>query len=139
MLFSSLTFLYFFLPIVLILYFVINNRTWHNAVLLVSSLVFYSWGEPKYVFLMLASTLVAWLCGLGIDRFKEKRRISRAFLIRTRKRYSRNRNKPRRISAERTRKEVENRRQKVCESLLHRRVFGNGARTVRHAYRRDDI
>ena len=81
MLFSSLTFLYFFLPIVLILYFVINNRTWHNAVLLVSSLVFYSWGEPKYVFLMLASTLVAWLCGLGIDRFKEKRRISRAFLI----------------------------------------------------------
>lgn len=81
MLFSSLTFLYFFLPIVLILYFVINNRTWRNAVLLVSSLVFYSWGEPKYVFLMLASTLVAWLCGLGIDRFKEKRRISRAFLI----------------------------------------------------------
>ena len=77
MLFSSLTFLYFFLPIVLILYFVINNRTWRNAVLLVSSLVFYSWGEPKYVFLMLASTLVAWLCGLGIDRFKEKRRISR--------------------------------------------------------------
>lgn len=42
MLFSSLTFLYFFLPIVLILYFVINNRTWRNAVLLVSSLVFYS-------------------------------------------------------------------------------------------------
>ena len=81
MLFSSLTFLYFFLPIVLILYFVINNRTWRNAVLLVSSLVFYSWGEPKYVFLMLASTLVAWLCGLGIDSFKEKRRISRAFLI----------------------------------------------------------
>lgn len=35
MLFSSLTFLYFFLPIVLILYFVINNRTWRNAVLLV--------------------------------------------------------------------------------------------------------
>lgn len=81
MLFSSLTFLYFFLPIVLILYFVIHNRTWRNSVLLVSSLVFYSWGEPKYVFLMLASTLVAWLCGLGIDRFKEKRRISRAFLI----------------------------------------------------------
>lgn len=70
MLFSSLTFLYFFLPIVLILYFVINNRTWRNSVLLVLSLVFYSWGEPKYVFLMLASTLVAWLCGLGIDRFK---------------------------------------------------------------------
>lgn len=59
MLFSSLTFLYFFLPIVLILYFVIHNRTWRNSVLLVSSLVFYSWGEPKYVFLMLASTLVA--------------------------------------------------------------------------------
>lgn len=76
MLFSSLTFLYFFLPIVLILYFVINNRTWRNAVLLVSSLVFYSWGEPKYVFLMLASTLVAWLCGLGIDRFKIQRKAA---------------------------------------------------------------
>ena len=81
MLFSSLTFLYFFLPAVLLLYFVINNRTWRNAVLLVSSLVFYSWGEPKYVFLMLASTMAAWLCGLGIDRFREKRRLSHAFLV----------------------------------------------------------
>lgn len=81
MLFSSLTFLYFFLPAVLLLYFVINNRTWRNAVLLVSSLVFYSWGEPKYVFLMLASTMAAWLCGLGIDRFREKQRLSHAFLV----------------------------------------------------------
>ena len=81
MLFSSLTFLYFFLPTVLILYFIINNRTWRNAVLLIASLVFYSWGEPKYVFLMLASTLAAWLCGLGMDKAKERKSLSRAILI----------------------------------------------------------
>lgn len=81
MLFSSLTFLYFFLPTVLILYFIINNRTWRNTVLLIASLVFYSWGEPKYVFLMLASTLAAWLCGLGMDKAKERKTLSRAILI----------------------------------------------------------
>lgn len=81
MLFSSLTFLYFFLPTVLILYFIINNRTWRNAVLLIASLVFYSWGEPKYVFLMLASTLAAWLCGLGMNKAKERKTLSRAILI----------------------------------------------------------
>ena len=81
MLFSSLTFLYFFLPTVLILYFIINNRTWRNAVLLITSLVFYSWGEPKYVFLMLASTLAAWLCGLGMNKAKERKTLSRAILI----------------------------------------------------------
>lgn len=81
MLFSSLTFLYFFLPTVLILYFIINNRTWRNTVLLIASLVFYSWGEPKYVFLMLASTLAAWLCGLGMDKAKERKSLSRAILI----------------------------------------------------------
>ena len=81
MLFSSLTFIYFFLPTVLILYFVIKNRTWRNAVLLIASLVFYSWGEPKYVFLMLASTLAAWLCGLAMDRTRERKALSRAILI----------------------------------------------------------
>lgn len=81
MLFSSLTFLYFFLPTVLILYFIINNRTWRNTVLLIASLVFYSWGEPKYVFLMLASTLAAWLCGLGMNKAKERKTLSRAILI----------------------------------------------------------
>ena len=52
MLFSSIPFLYYFLPAVFLLYFIAPKRL-KNAVLLLSSLVFYAWGEPKYVFLML--------------------------------------------------------------------------------------
>jgi len=81
MLFSSLTFLYYFIPLVIVLYFLIKNRVWRNGILLISSLLFYSWGEPKYIFLMLASTLIAYLCGLGIDRFRQRKRLSRCFLI----------------------------------------------------------
>ena len=54
MLFSSIPFLYYFLPLVLIVYFLVPKAL-KNAVLLLSSLVFYGWGEPKYVFLMMAT------------------------------------------------------------------------------------
>ena len=54
MLFSSIPFLYYFLPIVLILYFIVP-KAGKNAVLLLSSLFFYAWGEPVYVVLMIAS------------------------------------------------------------------------------------
>ncbi len=67
MLFSSIPFLYYFLPIVLIVYFV-SPRRLKNAVLLVSSLVFYGWGEPKYLFLMIASILLFYGCGLAIGK-----------------------------------------------------------------------
>lgn len=80
MLFSSLTFLYFFLPVLLVTYFLIKKRAWRNGVLLIFSVVFYSWGEPKYVFLLLASTLISWLCGLGIEKCRNRGRISKAFL-----------------------------------------------------------
>ena len=53
MLFSSLTFLFGFLPILLILYFILKKRKYKNIVLLIFSLIFYAWGEPKYIFLML--------------------------------------------------------------------------------------
>lgn len=68
MTFSSLTFLYLFFPIVTVLYFLVQNRTWRNVVLLLFSLLFYSWGEPKYVLLMLVATLVAYCCGLIMER-----------------------------------------------------------------------
>lgn len=58
MVFSTLTFLYVFLPLVLILYFLSKNRTYRNVVLLIFSLLFYAWGEPKYIFLMLAASLL---------------------------------------------------------------------------------
>ncbi len=71
MLFSSITFLFAFLALVLIVYFIVP-RVCKNAVLLVFSLVFYAWGEPVYVFLMLASVTVAYLTGIFADRSKRK-------------------------------------------------------------------
>lgn len=70
MLFSSIPFLYYFLPAVLILYFASPWKL-KNAVLLVSSLVFYGWGEPKYLFLMIASILLFYGCGLAIGRCEQ--------------------------------------------------------------------
>lgn len=71
MVFSTLTFLYVFLPLVLILYFLSKNRTYRNVVLLIFSLLFYAWGEPKYIFLMLAASLVAYIGGLRIHKLDE--------------------------------------------------------------------
>lgn len=65
MLFSGIPFLFYFLPAALILYFLAPNKL-KNAVLLLCSLVFYAWGEPKYVVLMLVSILLYYSLGLGI-------------------------------------------------------------------------
>lgn len=81
MVFSSLTFLFLFFPAVTALYFVWKNRVWRNVLLLVASLVFYSWGEPKYVLLMLAATLVAWTGGLLIDRLRGRRGEKAVFVL----------------------------------------------------------
>ena len=70
MLFSSISFLYYFLPIVLILYFLVPFSM-KNIVLLVSSLLFYGWGESKYVFLMLFVIAVGYVSGLAIEKFRE--------------------------------------------------------------------
>lgn len=71
MLFSSIPFLYYFLPCVLILYFCAPKKL-KNAVLLLSSLVFYAWGEPVYVLLMLFSITTAYVLGLLIEKFHGK-------------------------------------------------------------------
>lgn len=71
MLFSSITFLYYFFPAVLILYF-IAPKMLKNTVLLLSSFIFYAWGEPKYIFLMLISIICGYVCGLLIEKFKGK-------------------------------------------------------------------
>ncbi len=65
MLFSGIPFLYYFLPAVLILYFLAPKQL-KNTVLLLSSLVFYGWGEPKYVFLMIFTIGLFYGCGLAI-------------------------------------------------------------------------
>ena len=72
MLFSSLLFLYAFLPICLLLYFLVPGLTGKNIVLLCASLVFYAWGEPVYVFLMLAVAALNWGFGLLLEKRPEK-------------------------------------------------------------------
>ena len=72
MLFSSIPFLYYFLPTVIALYFLVP-KGWRNAVLLVFSLGFYAWGEPKYVLLMIATIALFYLCGLAIGRSKTQK------------------------------------------------------------------
>ena len=69
MLFSSIPFLYYFLPLVLAVYFLTPSR-FRNAVLLLASLIFYAWGEPKYVLLMLASILSGYGFGLLQERYR---------------------------------------------------------------------
>ena len=71
MLFSSVTFLYYFLPIVLLLYYVVPKQL-KNFVLFLASLLFYAWGEPKYVFLMLISVGIGYLAGILMDKLPRK-------------------------------------------------------------------
>lgn len=69
MLFSSIPFLYYFLPCVLIAYYLVPKSV-KNGVLLLASLVFYAWGEPIYVFLMIGSILLGYLFGRLIEKFQ---------------------------------------------------------------------
>lgn len=82
MVFSSLLFLFRFLPAVLILYFLAPRR-WRNLVLLLFSLAFYAWGEPVYIILMLVSILVSYTGGILVDRFlrQGRSRSARVALI----------------------------------------------------------
>ena len=69
MVFSSLTFLLIFLPTVLLVYFSVPKHG-KNAVLFVFSLLFYAWGEPIYVLLMIFSTILDYTCGRLVDKFR---------------------------------------------------------------------
>ncbi len=66
MLFSSITFLYYFLPLVIMLYYLVPFR-YKNLLLVVSSIIFYAWGEPTYCILMLVSILQGYMIGLRIE------------------------------------------------------------------------
>ncbi len=80
MLFSSIPFLYVFLPATLLLYFAAPRRM-KNAVLLLCSLVFYGWGEPKYLLLMLFSIAQGYLFGLLIEKYRGKTRSTVFFWL----------------------------------------------------------
>lgn len=72
MVFSSILFIFRFLPIAMFFYFLTPNR-FKNLTLLLVSLIFYSWGEPKYFLIMLASIFVDYFVSIGIDKYKEKK------------------------------------------------------------------
>ena len=74
MLFSSIPFLYYFLPAVMVLYFIVP-RCMKNGVLLAFSLLFYGWGEPVYLFLMIGSILAYYFCGLAMERWPQRKKL----------------------------------------------------------------
>lgn len=77
MVFSSILFLFYFLPVVLTIYF-ISPRKYRNYILFLSSLFFYSWGEPKYIWIMLFSTVLDYTCGRRIHYHKIRDDFKRA-------------------------------------------------------------
>jgi len=82
MLFSSSEFLFFFLPGVIFSYYVLcgKNRLLQNMLLLVASLFFYAWGEPKFVFVMVLSIMANWFFGLLVHKFKAHKSAVRGIL-----------------------------------------------------------
>ena len=74
MLFSSMTFIYVFLPIVLVLYFAIGKK-FRNLVLLLASFFFYAWGEPKFCLLMFLTIFLNYFGAILIDKYPTKRKI----------------------------------------------------------------
>ena len=75
MVFSSITFVYAFFPLVAAAYYLSKNRVYRNVVLLLASLLFYSWGEPRFLLLMLAATLAAYCGGLLMERCTAHRKL----------------------------------------------------------------
>ncbi len=78
MLFSSIPFLFYYLALVLVLY-AIAPRKLKNGVLLISSLLFYFWGEPKYTLLMLASITISYAAGLLVEKYRGTK-LAKVFL-----------------------------------------------------------
>ncbi|MBR5751112.1 MAG: MBOAT family protein, partial [Clostridia bacterium] len=82
MVFTSNAFLFFFLTLTLALYFIVRkSRVLANAVLTVMSLLFYAWGEPKFVLVMMGSIVMNWLLALGIDKSASRPGRKKALLV----------------------------------------------------------
>lgn len=81
MVFSSIVFLFVFLPVVLALYYVVPAIRWKNVILLAASIIFYAWGEPVYIVLMLLSILFNFVMGLELERLRENSRRKKLNLI----------------------------------------------------------
>ncbi|MBR3627864.1 MAG: MBOAT family protein, partial [Elusimicrobia bacterium] len=85
MLFSTMTFIFIFLPILCLIYF-LSKRKYHNAILLIASLIFYAWGEPKYLAIMVLSIIINWLGAILIDKARQtynKKALPKIYLLGT--------------------------------------------------------
>ena len=80
MVFSEPVFMFLFLPVVLLIYYAVPFR-FKNAVLFFTGLLFYSWGEPVYVLIMIISTLIDYLAGRAMDRYDSSPKIRKTALI----------------------------------------------------------
>ncbi len=80
MVFSSLIFLCVFLPLNLLLYFIVKNQVWRNAILIVSSLVFYAWGEPIWVIALVFSAVFDYFNGKNVEKYRGTHK-AKLFLI----------------------------------------------------------
>ncbi|MCM1338389.1 MAG: MBOAT family protein [Muribaculaceae bacterium] len=74
MLFSSMTFIFVFLPIVLVLYLV-TKKELHNPILLIASIIFYAWGEPKYLAIMLLTILLNYFGAIAVDKYQTHKKL----------------------------------------------------------------
>ncbi|MDU4936196.1 MAG: MBOAT family protein [Peptostreptococcaceae bacterium] len=82
MIFSSVAFLFYFLPVALILYYgLFFSNPLKNGILLILSLIFYAWGEPKFVLLMILSIVVNYFLALIIDIIRDKKSLAKFFLL----------------------------------------------------------
>ncbi|MBE5959958.1 MAG: MBOAT family protein [Lachnospiraceae bacterium] len=82
MLFSSVVFLFYFLPVILFLYYICFwSRTVQNMLLLAASLLFYAWGEPKNILLLLASIMFNYMAGMLLEYFKDRKKAKKAVLV----------------------------------------------------------
>ena len=80
MIFSSIPFLFFFFPLFILLYFTLPFK-YKNYILLLFSLIFYAWGEPIYILLMIFSSIVDFINGKNIEKYKDDNKKKKIFLI----------------------------------------------------------
>lgn len=80
MVFSSLLFIFLFMPLTILLYY-ISPKSWRNLILLIASLIFYAWGEPVYIGIMIFSTVFDYANGILIDKYRERKGAARAIII----------------------------------------------------------
>ena len=81
MVFSSLLFIFIYLVVTLALYYAVPNRVYRNVILCVLSLIFYGWGEPSFVLLMIFSIAFNWLAGLLVGKYRTNKKRCKAVLV----------------------------------------------------------